>query len=87
LSSRLCYEVYCTVEIGTQQEWTHLFVHTLDTTPKNWYLELEVRGGTRDLEEFTRNFKVTFSVENNNLLIDSALQVIKNNIFAIEGSM
>jgi hypothetical protein len=35
----------------------------------------------------TRNFKVTFSFENNNPLIDSALQVIKNNIFAIEGPM
>jgi hypothetical protein len=59
-------------------------VHTLDTTLKNWYIELEVHRGTRDWEELTRNFKVTFSFENNNLLIDSALQVIKNNIFAIE---
>jgi hypothetical protein len=25
-----------------KKEWTHLFVHTLDTIPKNWYLELEV---------------------------------------------
>jgi hypothetical protein len=68
-----------------QQEWTHLFVHTLDTILKNWYIELEVCRGTRDWEELTRNFKVMFSFENNNPLIDSALQVIKNNIFATEG--
>jgi hypothetical protein len=56
-----------------QQEWTHLFVHTLDTTPKIWYLELEVRRGIGDWEELTKNFKVTFNFENNNLLIDLAL--------------
>jgi hypothetical protein len=67
-----------------KQEWTHLFVHTLDTIPKNWYIELEVHKETRDWEELTKNFKVTFSFENNNPLIDSALQVIKNNIFASE---
>jgi len=59
----------------------HLFVHTLDTTLKNWYIELEVHIGIGDWEELKRNFKVTFSFENNNLLIDSTLQVIKNNIF------
>jgi hypothetical protein len=60
-----------------RQEWTHLFVHTLDTIPKNWYIELEVHRGTGDWEELTRNFKVTFSFENNNPLIDSTLQVLK----------
>jgi len=70
-----------------QQEWTHLFVHTLHTTPKNWYIELEVHRGMKNLEELTRNFKVTFGFENNNYLIDSYLQVIKNNIFTTEVSM
>jgi hypothetical protein len=32
----------------------------------------------------TKNFKVTFSFENNNPLIDSTLQVLKNNIFSSE---
>jgi hypothetical protein len=35
----------------------------------------------------TGNFKVTFCFENNNPLIDSALQVIKNKFFVIKGSM
>jgi len=35
----------------------------------------------------TKNFKVTFSFENDNHLIDSTFQVIKNKIFSIEGSM
>jgi hypothetical protein len=46
-----------------RKEWTHLFVHTLDTIPKNWYLELEVHLETTDWEELTQNFKVTFSFE------------------------
>jgi hypothetical protein len=25
-----------------RKEWTHIFIHTLDTIPKNWYLELEM---------------------------------------------
>jgi hypothetical protein len=70
-----------------KQEWTHLFVHTLDTIPKNWYIELEVCRGTTDWEELTQNFKVTFSFEDDAPLIDSTLQVIKNNIFASEDSM
>ena len=27
-------------------EWVHLFVHTLDTTSKNWYTETELCRGT-----------------------------------------
>ena len=38
--------------------------------------------GIGDWEELKRNFNITFSFENNNPLIDSALQVIKNNIFS-----
>jgi hypothetical protein len=56
-----------------RQEWTHLFVHTLDIIPKNWYLELEMRRETADSEELTHNFKVTFSFEDNSPLIDTTL--------------
>jgi hypothetical protein len=62
-------------------------VHTLDIISKNWYIELEVCRGTGDWKELTEKFKVTFSFENNNSLIDSALQVIKNNILVTEGSI
>jgi hypothetical protein len=30
------------------QEWMHRFIHTLETVPKNWYLEIEVCRGTTD---------------------------------------
>jgi hypothetical protein len=32
-----------------KKEWTHMFIHTLDTIPKNWYLELEMRRETTEL--------------------------------------
>jgi hypothetical protein len=56
-----------------RQEWTHFFVHTLETISNNWYLELEVRRETADWEELTQNFKVTFSFESNVPLIGPAL--------------
>jgi len=30
-----------------QSEWVHLFCHTLDVIPMNWYLETELRHGTK----------------------------------------
>jgi hypothetical protein len=46
-----------------------------------------VHRGIKNWEELTKNFKVTFSFKNNNSLIKSTLQGIKNNIFMTEGSM
>jgi hypothetical protein len=40
-----------------------------------------------DWEELTMNFKVTFNFENDDHLIDSAFQVMKNNIFTLEDSI
>jgi hypothetical protein len=62
----------------------HLFIHTLDTILKNWYLEMEVHRETTYWEELTHNFKVTFSFEDDAPSVDTALQVIKDNIFASE---
>jgi len=31
-----------------KQEWMHLFLHTLDTILKNWYIELKVHRGTKN---------------------------------------
>jgi hypothetical protein len=67
-----------------KQEWMHRFIHTLETVPKNWYLELEVHRGTTDWEELTQNFKVTFSFEVESPLVDATLQVIRSNIFMEE---
>ena len=29
-----------------EDEWVHRFIHTLDTVPRNWYTEAELRKGT-----------------------------------------
>jgi hypothetical protein len=68
-----------------KHEWRHKFIHTLETVPKNWYLELEVRRGTIDWDELTLNFKVTFSFEAESPLVDATLQVIRSKIFMEEG--
>ena len=37
-------------------EWVHLFIHTLDTTPKNWYTETELRRGIESWSLLTEGF-------------------------------
>ena len=49
-----------TWSIMSMEEWAHWFIHMLDTIPKNWYIELEMRRGIADWEEMVSNFKVTF---------------------------
>jgi hypothetical protein len=65
----------------SKQEWMHRFIHTLETVPRNWYLELEVCRGTTDWEELTQNFKVTFNFEVESPLVDATLQVIRGKFF------
>jgi hypothetical protein len=60
-----------------KQEWMHRFIHTLETVPRNWYLELEVHRGTMNWEELIQNFKVTFNFEVESPLVDAVLQVIR----------
>jgi hypothetical protein len=38
-----CRALWCSVP---EIEWTHRFIHMLDTILKNWYLELEMRRET-----------------------------------------
>jgi len=32
----------------SKDEWVHLFVHTLDSNPRHWYAETELRRGTEN---------------------------------------
>ena len=50
-----------------------MFIHTMDTIPKNWYLELEMHKETRKWDELTQMFKVTFTFEYESPLLDAAL--------------
>jgi hypothetical protein len=63
------------------------FINTLDTIPKNWYLELEMRREKTRWEELAQRFKVTFTFEHESLSIDATLQTIRTNIFSEKGSM
>jgi len=54
---------------------------TLDTIPKNWYVELELRHGTKDWAEMIRHFVATFNFEDDSSPIDTALQIIRGKVF------
>jgi len=34
------------MEIKSQPEWVHMFYHTIDVIPMNWYIEIELLHGT-----------------------------------------
>ena len=51
-------------------EWVHLFVHTLDTIPKNWYTKTELRRGTETWSQMIDGFHLTFGFESEYLKID-----------------
>ena len=64
-----------------EDEWVHLFIHTLDTVPRNWYTETELRKGTNTWPLMIDKFLLTFTFESEYLSIDQALGVIKAKIF------
>ena len=41
-------------------EWVHLFVHTLDSNPRHWYIETELRRGTENWHTLRENLCLTF---------------------------
>ena len=47
-------------------EWVHLFVHTLDTIPKNWYTQTELCRGTETWSLLREGFQLTFGFESEN---------------------
>lgn len=69
-----------------KKEWTHKFIHTLDTIPKNWYLELEMCKETTNWDQLIQRFNVTFIFEHESSLLDAALEAIRTKIF-LEGPM
>jgi hypothetical protein len=68
-----------------KKEWTHRFIHMLETVPWNWYQELEVHRQMMNWEELIQKFKVTFTFEVESPLVDAVLQVIRGNFFMEEG--
>ena len=56
-------------------------IHTLDTTPKNWYTEIELCRGTESWSLLIEGFQLTFGFESEYLEIDDALEVIRMELF------
>ena len=44
-------------------ERVHMFVHTLDIIPKNWYTKTELCRGTESWSLSTEGFKLTFGFD------------------------
>jgi hypothetical protein len=59
----------------------HRFIHMLDTIPKNWYLELEMRRETTEWGELVQRFKIMFTFEHESPFIHATLQAIQKKIF------
>ena len=56
-------------------EWVHLFVHTLDSNPRHWYLETELRHGTESWYTLRENLYLTFD-QSEYHLVDDSLELI-----------
>lgn len=56
-----------------QPEWVHIFFHTLDTIPMNWYLEMKFYHGTVEWDVLKEGFLLTFSFEDDFASINEAL--------------
>jgi hypothetical protein len=46
-----------------KEQWVHNFINTLDTTPINWYIQVELRFVTIDWYGMIQNFITTFLFE------------------------
>jgi hypothetical protein len=57
------------------------FINTLDTTPINWYLQVELCLATVDWQGMTRKFVATFLFETQYYTLDQAIQVVRHKVF------
>lgn len=64
-------------------EWVHLFCHTFDVIPMNWYIEKELRHGTSEWDVLHEGFVVTSNFEDEWDNIDEVIQEVKATIFRI----
>lgn len=66
-----------------QPEWVHLFCHTLDVVPMNWYVEIDLHHGTGKWDILREWYMLAFSFEDKFDNIDEVLQEVKAAIFRI----
>jgi len=67
-----------------QHEWVHLFYHTLDVIPMNWYIETELLHGIGEWDILRKGFLLTFTFEDHWWdTMDDVIQAVKAVIFRI----
>lgn len=57
----------------TKLEWVHIFYHTLDMIPMDWYLEIELFHGTAEWDILREGISMRFNLEDGFKCIDEAL--------------
>lgn len=57
-------------------EWVHLFVHTLDSNPRHWYMKTELCHGTGSWYTLIDNLYLTFEYQFEYPLVDDALELV-----------
>jgi hypothetical protein len=62
------------------EEWPHYFIYTLESIPRNWYIELELRGGLK-IERKCSRIVITFAFEQEKPMVDTTLKVVRDRIF------
>lgn len=63
-------------------KWLHLFYHTLDVIPRNWYIETKLRHGTSEWDILHEGFLKTFMFQDEWMdIVDDALKAVKAAIF------
>ena len=59
----------------SKDEWVHLFVHTLDSSPRYWYVETELHRGTENWQTLRENLYLTFD-QSEYPSVDDALELV-----------
>ena len=62
-------------------ECIHMFVHTLDSIPKNQYIETKLHRGNENWSLMINGFNIAFGFESEYLEIDDALEIIRTKVF------
>jgi hypothetical protein len=65
----------------------HKFIKNLDTTPINWYLQVELHLTTSDWYGMTQNFVATFLFESQYPTVDQDFQVVRQKFFEDEPNL
>ena len=58
-------------------EWVQLFVHTLDSNPRDWYMEIELHLDTESWYTLTNSLYLTFKYQSEYPLVDDALELVR----------